>query len=162
MDECKGRQERATKRKERLKFQVATAHSGGLYFSIVHAIIWELNVPSPFTLLHDNVNTFEFIEISLCMQETFVCGGAISHVTVEVCLNSSCSTTNGTVTMLHDGVKRVIATFTDLTENRINYIATLNINYNGGVVQQSQPVENISECWFVALLYFHVLPCRYF
>ena len=29
MDGCKGRQERATKRKERPKFRVATAHGGG-------------------------------------------------------------------------------------------------------------------------------------
>ena len=51
MDGCKGRQERATKRKDRPKFRVATAHGGGLQFSIVHAIIWELNAPSPYALL---------------------------------------------------------------------------------------------------------------
>ena len=73
-----------------------------------------------------------------------VCGNAISHVTVEACLNS-CANTSGPVDPLPDpdGVRRVMATFTDLMENR-KYTATLNINYNGGVVQQSQPVE-ISE-----------------
>ena len=72
-----------------------------------------------------------------------MCGNAISHVTVEACLYSSCTSTNGTVVLLSNGVRRVMATFTDLMENR-KYTATLNINYNGGVVQQSQPVE-ISE-----------------
>ena len=77
------------------------------------------------------------------LQDKFVCGNAISHVIVKVCLNSSCTSTNGTVDLLPDGERRVMATFTDLMENR-KYTATLNINYNGGVVQQSQPVE-ISE-----------------
>ena len=72
-----------------------------------------------------------------------MCGNAISHITVEVCLNSSCTITNETQDMSFNGERRVMATFTDLTENR-KYTATLNINYNGGVVQQSQPVE-ISE-----------------
>ena len=46
--------------------------------------------------------------------------------------------------MSSNGERRVMATFTDLMENR-KYTATLYINYNGGVVQQSQPVD-ISEC----------------
>ena len=73
-----------------------------------------------------------------------MCGGAVSHVIVQACLNSSCTSTNGTVSMLPDGERRVMATFTDLMENR-KYTATLNIHYNGGVVQQSQQLE-ISEC----------------
>ena len=36
-----------------------------------------------------------------------MCGNAISHVTVEACLNSSCTSTNGTVSMLPDGERRV-------------------------------------------------------
>ena len=72
-----------------------------------------------------------------------MCGNAISIVAVKVCLNSSCTSINETVNMLSNDVRRVMATFTDLMENR-KYTATLNINYNGGVVQQSQPVE-ISE-----------------
>ena len=47
-----------------------------------------------------------------------MCGNAISHVTVEACLDSSCTSTNGTVSMLPDGERRVMATFTDLMENR--------------------------------------------
>ena len=74
------------------------------------------------------------------VQETSVCDNAISHVTVEACLDSSCTSTNGTMS---DGERRVMATFTDLMENR-KYTATLNIHYNGGVIQQSQPIE-ISE-----------------
>lgn len=80
-----------------------------------------------------------------------MCRSAISHITARACLNSFCSITSEIVTMLSNGVRIVMATFTDLTENRHNYSATLNVNYNGGVVvQQSQPVDNISECWFVA------------
>ena len=60
-----------------------------------------------------------------------MCGSAISHVIVEVCLNSSCTITNGTQ---DNGERRAMATFTDLMENR-KYTTTLNINYNGGVVQ---------------------------
>ena len=84
----------------------------------------------------------KFVSI-FCVQETSVCGNAISHVTVEACLDSSCTSTNGTVSMLLDGERRVMATFTDLMENR-KYTATLNIHYNGGVVQQSQLVGNLS------------------
>ena len=73
-----------------------------------------------------------------------MCVNAISHVTVEACLNSSCTSTKGTVSMLPDGERRAKVIFTDLIENR-KYTATLNIHYNGGVVQQSQQLE-ISEC----------------
>ena len=75
----------------------------------------------------------------------FVCGHSISNVTIVVCLNSSfCVDTSDTVIMLSDdGERRVVATFTQLLGNR-KYIATLNINYTGGLVQRSQPVE-ISE-----------------
>ena len=37
MDGCKGRHERATKRKERPKFRAETVHGGGLQAPIVHA-----------------------------------------------------------------------------------------------------------------------------
>ena len=75
-----------------------------------------------------------------------MCTNAISHVIIKACLNdSSCTSTNGTVSMLPDGERRVMATFTDLMENR-KYTATLNIHYNGGVVQQSQPVEISEYC----------------
>ena len=92
----------------------------------------------------------KFVSI-FCVQETSVCGNAISHVTIEACLNSSCTSTNGTVSMLPDGERRVMATFTDLMENR-KYTATLNIHYNGGVVQQSQLVGNLSQYWFCTVV----------
>ena len=47
--------------------------------------------------------------------------------------------------MSADGVRRVMATFTNLEENR-KYSASVHVQYNGGVVQQSQPVE-ISELY---------------
>ena len=73
-----------------------------------------------------------------------MCKNAISHITVEACLNSSfCANTSAAVDLLSDSERTVVATLSDLMENR-KYIATLNIVYNGGVVQQSQPVE-ISE-----------------
>ena len=67
---------------------------------------------------------------------------AIISVTVEAC-NSSCVSTSGILSSA-DGVRRVMATFTNLEENR-KYSASVHVQYNGGVVQQSQPVE-ISEC----------------
>ena len=52
---------------------------------------------------------------------------------------------NTTSAVAEDGVRRVMATFTNLEENR-KYSASVLVQYNGGVVQQSQPVK-ISECW---------------
>ena len=51
---------------------------------------------------------------------------------------------NATFVVVEDGVRRVMVTFTNLEENR-KYSASVHVQYNGGVVQQSQPVE-ISEC----------------
>ena len=50
---------------------------------------------------------------------------------------------NATSVVVEDGVSRVMATFTNLEENG-KYSASVHVQYNGGVVQQSQPVE-ISE-----------------
>ena len=72
----------------------------------------------------------------------FINRNAISNVTVEAC-NSSCVSTPGVMNMSADGVRRVMATFTNLEENR-KYSASVKVQYNEGVVQQSQPVE-ISE-----------------
>ena len=43
-------------------------------------------------------------------------------------------------TMLPDGRMKVVVNFTNLVENR-NYSATVQIQYNGGVVQDSLPVD---------------------
>ena len=67
---------------------------------------------------------------------------AISSVTVEACTSSFCVSSPGILSSV-DGVRRVMATFTNLEENR-KYSASVHVQYNGGVVQQSQPVE-ISE-----------------
>ena len=84
------------------------------------------------------------------LQEISICGifvinrNAISNVTVEACNSSSCVSTSDVVLLTStDGVRRVMATFTNLEENR-KYSASVHVQYNGGVVQQSQPVE-ISE-----------------
>ena len=68
-----------------------------------------------------------------------VCGNAVNTVTVEACL-SSCVSVTGIINMSADGVRRVMATFDNLEENR-KYSASVHVQYNGGVVQQSQPVE---------------------
>ena len=68
---------------------------------------------------------------------------AIDRITVEACLSSSCVNVTGIMNMSADGVRRVMATFTNLEENR-KYSASVHVQYNGGVVQQSQSVE-ISE-----------------
>ena len=72
-----------------------------------------------------------------------VCRNAVNIVTVEACLSSSCVNVTGIINVSADGVRRVMATFTNLEENR-KYSASVHVQYNGGVVQQSQPVE-ISE-----------------
>ena len=72
-----------------------------------------------------------------------LCGTAVNIVTVEACNSSSCVSVTGTMNMSADGVRRVMATFTNLEENR-KYSASVHVQYNGGMVQQSQSVE-ISE-----------------
>ena len=72
-----------------------------------------------------------------------LCGNAVNTVIVEACNSSSCVNVTGIMNMSADGVRRVMATFTNLEENR-KYSASVHVQYNGGVVQQSQPVE-ISE-----------------
>ena len=72
-----------------------------------------------------------------------LCGNAVNSATVEACLSSTCVSVTGIMNMSADGVRRVMATFTNLEENR-KYSASVHVQYNGGVVQQSQPVE-ISE-----------------
>ena len=72
-----------------------------------------------------------------------MCGNAVNSVTVEACNSSFCVSVTGIMNISADGMRRVISTFTNLEENR-KYSASVHVKYNGGVVQQSQPVE-ISE-----------------
>ena len=70
-----------------------------------------------------------------------MCGNAVNSVTVEACLSSSCVNVTGSImNMSADGVRRVMATFSNLEENR-KYSASVHVQHNGGVVQLSQPVE---------------------
>ena len=81
------------------------------------------------------------------MQENLICGPALNDThTVEVCLidSSNCSSVSGMVNNITEIERSVAAEFTNLVENR-NYHLTLNLEYNGGVSQQSRKV-NISKC----------------
>ena len=63
----------------------------------------------------------------------------VDNIYIKVCKNLACINATG---ISADG-RRVRATFTSLKEN-MKYTATVEVQYNGGVVQQSHPVE-ISE-----------------
>ena len=84
---------------------------------------------------YNNISTFSFHQV-----QEILCGNAVKNVTVKACLSSSCVSVPGVLNTSADGVRRVIATFTNLEENR-KYLASVHVQYNGGVVQQSQPVE---------------------
>ena len=58
--------------------------------------------------------------------------------------SDNCKNTTGNVSMLSDGGRRVVATFTNLTENRI-YSASALVYYDGEMMHHSHP-EDISEC----------------
>lgn len=80
----------------------------------------------------------------LLLQERLKYKNAIRSLVVETCLNSSCVNIFGTVLSPANDMTRVMATFSNLQENK-NYLLSLHILCNGGVVQRSQQVE-ISEC----------------
>ena len=63
----------------------------------------------------------------------------VDNIYIKACNNSACVNATG---MSADG-RRVTASFTSLKENK-KYTATVEVQYNGGMVQQSHPVE-ISE-----------------
>ena len=66
------------------------------------------------------------------------CSEAISKVIVEACYDSSvCVNVSAAIA---DGGRRVVATFSNLIENR-KYSAMVHVLYNGGVEQSSQTVE---------------------
>ena len=79
-----------------------------------------------------------------------LCGNAVNSVTVEACNSSSCVNVTGIMNMSADGLRRVMATFTNLEENR-KYSVSVQVQYNGGVVQQSQPGQpvEISELHYL-------------
>ena len=66
-------------------------------------------------------------------------------VLVKACLDSFCVNASGNLNSANS-MQSATVTFTNLEENS-KYNATLQVQYNGGVVQQSQPVE-LSECCY--------------
>ena len=78
-----------------------------------------------------------------------MCGTAMDNTTVKACPTESfygnCTAILGVVDIIPPHQKSVMAIYNNtLVENR-NYLLTLTVNYNGGVKQQSQPL-NISKC----------------
>ena len=81
------------------------------------------------------------------LQKIPVCDNAII---IQACLNSCVNASTSTVDMLFDGRRRVVATFTNLIEDR-KYSASVYVHLSGGgLIQQSSSVE-ISE-WMVILI----------
>lgn len=80
----------------------------------------------------------------LLLQETVKCKNAIASIVLEACLNSSCVNVSGTMCSSANDTTRIMATFTNLQENK-NYLLSLHVLYNGGVVLRSQQVA-ISKC----------------
>ena len=76
-----------------------------------------------------------------------MCENALNGIAlVEACLNSSfCGNASGNL-MFANSMHSVTVTFTNLEENR-KYSASVHVQYNGGVVQQSQPVEISERCY---------------
>ena len=80
------------------------------------------------------------------MQESFICRIAVNKVTVQACDTDSCVNETAIFTMLPDGRMEVVASFNNLVENR-KYLVTVQVLYNGGVVQDSLPVNaSMSMC----------------
>ena len=76
------------------------------------------------------------------MHEQSVCAGAIRNVSMKV--NNSIQNSGSFKIMSPDSGNANI-TFNDLQQNKI-YSAELIIDYNGGVMQESQPVEISKWC----------------
>ena len=74
--------------------------------------------------------------LSFHQVQEILCGNAVKNVTVKACLSSSCVSVPGIINMSADGSRRVMATFTNLEENR-KYSASVHVQYNGGVVSSS-------------------------
>ena len=73
-----------------------------------------------------------------------MCENAIDTIITQACLDSCVNASTSTVDMLSDGRRRVVATFTDLLENR-KYSASVYVQFNGGGLIQQSPSVEISE-----------------
>ena len=74
-----------------------------------------------------------------------MCGNAII---IQACLNSCFNASTSTVDMLSNGKRRVVATFTNLVEDR-KYSASIYVQFNGGGLIQQSPSVEISESYLV-------------
>ena len=75
---------------------------------------------------------------------------AISSITVQAKNSSTSFIVPGTMEMLPNHGRRVVASFNKLTENW-KYSVSVHIHYSGGVEQDSLPV-NISMCSYDTLM----------
>ena len=80
------------------------------------------------------------IDYYCTLQKILVCGNAIDTIIVQACLNSCVNASTSTVDILSDSRRRVVPTFTNLVEDR-NYSASVYVQLNGGLIQQSPSVE---------------------
>ena len=76
-----------------------------------------------------------------------ICNKAvISSITVQANDSSASLNVSGTMEMLPDLGRCVVASFSNLPENR-KYTTSVHIQYSGGVVQDSLPVETSMCCY---------------
>ena len=73
-----------------------------------------------------------------------MCENAIDTIIIQACHNSCVNASTSTVDMLSDGRRRVVATFTNLVEDR-EYSASIYVQVNGGGLIQQSPSVEISE-----------------
>ena len=78
------------------------------------------------------------------LQKLPVCENAIDTIITQACLDSCVNASTSTVDMLPDGRRRVVATFTNLVEDR-KYSASIYVQVNGGGLIQQSPSVKISE-----------------
>ena len=91
--------------------------------------------------------------VHFLLKESLSCREAINKVIVEAC--SDASACINVTADIADAGRRVVANFSNLIENR-KYTVIVHVLYNGGIEQQSQPVES-SECRSVPVLMLHHL-----
>ena len=79
-----------------------------------------------------------------------VCSAAISSITVRANDSTNSFSVFGTIEVLPDCGRCVVASFNNLTENR-KYTTSVHIQYSGGVEQNSPPVDT-SMCSYELLM----------
>ena len=89
----------------------------------------------------------------ITLQGSFICRNAVGKITVKACDDDSCMVETANFTMLPDGRMKVVACFTSLVENK-KHLVTVQVQYNGGVVQHSLPVY-VGMCMCKVLVFNH-------